>query len=58
VEVRAIREIIKARDQVRVMYVRMDDAAVNGASMVSSTAATYAAEEVARMIRQRVELLL
>lgn len=59
VEFRAIREIIKARDHDRVMFVRMDDAVVNGVFTVDGAVdgRKHGPSAIARMIKQRVDLL-
>jgi hypothetical protein len=59
VEFRAIRDIIKFRDQQRIMFVRMDDAAVRGTFTLDGAvdARHHSPNEIARMIRQRVDLL-
>lgn len=59
VEFRAIRDIIKSRDHARVMYVRMDDAAVNGVFSIDGAVdgRRHSPEAIARMIKQRVDLL-
>lgn len=59
VEFRAVRDIIKSRDRARVMYIRMDDAAVNGVFSIDGAVdgRRYSPEAIARMIKQRVDLL-
>jgi hypothetical protein len=59
VEFRVVREMIKARENDRVMFVRMDDGAVNGVFSVDGAVdgRTHRPEEVARMIRLRSNLL-
>jgi hypothetical protein len=59
VEFRAIREIIKSRDQQRVMFVRTDDGAVKGTFSLDGAldARNHSSDEIARMIKQRVDVL-
>lgn len=59
VEFRAIRDIIKKRDTQRIMFVRMDEGAVKGTFSLDGAidASRHSAEDVAHMIRQRVDLL-
>jgi hypothetical protein len=58
VEFRAIRQILMDRDQQRIMFVRMDDGAVKGTFRLDGAvdARRRTAEELARMIKQRVDL--
>ena len=59
-ELRAIRSILKARDRNRVMYLRMDDGAVEGVMETDGyvDVRRYEPEEVAQFIHQRVRALL
>jgi hypothetical protein len=59
VEFRAIRDIIKDRDLERVMFVRMDEGAVDGVFSIDGAVdgRKYGPDAIARMIKQRVELL-
>jgi hypothetical protein len=58
-EFRVVREIIFRREHNRVMYVRIDDGAVEGVFATDGyvDARTNSAEQIAEMIRQRVEAL-
>ena len=60
VEFRAIRQILMDRDQQRIMFVRMDDGAVKGTFRLDGAvdARHRTADEIARMIKQRVDVLL
>jgi hypothetical protein len=59
VEFRAIRDNIKSGDQQRIMFVRMDDGVVEGTFSLDGAidARQHSPQEVARMIKQRVDLL-
>lgn len=58
-EFRVVREIIFRREHNRVMYVRIDDGAVEGVLATDGyvDARTHSADQIAEMIRQRVEAL-
>lgn len=59
VEFRAIREIIKSREGQRVMFIRMDDGAVQGVFSLDGAidARNHSPHEIAQMIKQRIELI-
>jgi hypothetical protein len=58
VEFRAIKEIIMNRDHNRIMFVRMDDGAVDGVFKTDGylDGRKYGPEEIARLIQERIEL--
>jgi len=59
IEFRAVRDLIKARDNERVMFVKMDEGAVNGVFSVDGAVdgRNHGPAAVARMIKIRVDLL-
>lgn len=59
VEFRAIKEIIMERDNKRIMYVKMDDGAVDGVFITDGyvDGRRYSPGDIARFVRERVELL-
>jgi len=59
IEFRAIRQILMDRDRQRIMFVRTDDGAVEGTFRLDGAvdARGRTADEIARMIKQRVEVL-
>jgi hypothetical protein len=59
VEFRAIRDIIKARDQQRIMFVRTDDGTVKGTFSLDGAldARHHSPTEIAKMIKQRVDVM-
>ncbi len=59
VEFRAIREIIKKRDNKRVMFVRVDDGEIEGVFETDGyvDARKYAPKQIAQFIQERVALL-
>ena len=59
VEFRAIQEIIKVRDNKRIMFVRTDDGRVDGVFDIDGyiDGREYEPEEISAFIRERVELL-
>lgn len=60
VEFRPIRQMLMDRDRQRIMFVRMDDGAVKGIFRLDGAvdARHRTADEIARMIKQRVDVLL
>ncbi len=59
IEFRAIKEIIMERDHKRIMFVRMDDGAVDGVFKTDGyvDGRKFSPTEIARFINERVELL-
>jgi len=55
----SLRDIIRSRDQQRIMFVQMDDSAVEGTFSLDGAidARQHSPDEIARMIKQRVDLL-
>jgi len=59
IELRAVRELIMARDEQKVMFIRVDDGGVDGVTKTDGfvDARQHTPQDVAHFIQQRVDLL-